>query len=402
MSYLSSASPGRRTWSLLWRYGLALLIGVNALVLGAPLTSLIGMVAGTVVDAVIGIGAAFLMRLRHRHALVLTLALMAASMLVFSISGFVLWAFVHLCTRRRWQEIVPAFAFSFTLQIATIFWPFQEWHPWALFAGDTRVNGSQLDNPALIAAWLITDLGFSALLTAWGLYIGARRDLVDSLRGRAETAEREQELQVLAGQAAERNRIAREMHDVIAHRMSLVSMHSGALAHRDDLTPEQTREIARTIQENAHQSLTELRSVLGSLREDSGPQLAPAKPQPTLADVPALVDDARAAGDRVEFTYQVDGDLPAQAGRHAYRIVQEALTNARKHARHAKVSLDVTGDPERGLTIVARNPLGRSGPVPGAGVGLLGLRERAQMVGGTLTHRIDDEGRFELRAWLPW
>ena len=117
------------------------------------------------------------------------------------------------------------------------------------------------------------------------------------MRAQVEQAEREQQLRVAQGQAAERQRIAREMHDVLAHRISLVSMYSGALAYRDDLSPEQTREIAETIRENANLALTELRGVLGSLRGEDGD-----RPQPTLADLPGLIDDNRAAGLRIEFS----------------------------------------------------------------------------------------------------
>lgn len=388
-----------RTWSLLWRYGLASLLGLAAWVTDSPLNSVLAPGVGTVVDLALGIASALLIRFRHRHALAVTLVLIVVSVVAVSPSGFMVWAYLHLCTRRRWREIVPAIVLSLLMQFPAMLW-FPQGGPANVSVEGTPVTGG----PAYFLTWTASGLGFTALLTAWGLYIGARRDLIASLRERAETAEREQELQVLAGQAAERNRIAREMHDVLAHRMSLVSMHSGALAHRDDLSAEQTRDIARTIQENAHQSLTELRSVLGSLRDDSGGAgtTTPAKPQPTLTDVPTLIEDARTAGTKIDLDYRVNGDLPARIGRHAYRIVQEALTNARKHAPHTKLSLSITGDPDQGLTIVARNPLGRAGQVPGAGVGLLGLGERAQMVGGTLTHRIDDEGRFELRAWLPW
>ena len=172
--------------------------------------------------------------------------------------------------------------------------------------------------------------------------IGARRDLVASLEERAETAEREQELRVLAGQQAERNRIACEMHDVLAHRLSLISMHAGALSWRDDLGSEETQQIAATIRENAHDSLEELRAMLGTLRgsDISGP---PDKPQPTVADFPQLVNEARFGGQQVRVYQQTDSfnGLPTAVGRHAYRVIQEGLTNARKHAPDCAVDLSL-------------------------------------------------------------
>ena len=132
---------------------------------------------------------------------------------------------------------------------------------------------------------------------AVGMYIGARRELVATLQDRAERAEREQALRVAQAQAHERTRIAREMHDVLAHRMSLVAMHAGALAYRDDLTPTETRETAEIIQANSHRALADLREILGVLRDAE--EGAPHRPQPTLADVDTLVDDERAAGARI-------------------------------------------------------------------------------------------------------
>ena len=126
-------------------------------------------------------------------------------------------------------------------------------------------------------------------LLATGMYIGARRELVASLHDRAERAEREQALRVEQAQANERARIAREMHDVLAHRMSLVAMHAGALAYRTDLSPEQTRHAAEVIQANAHRALADLREVLGLLREAPiWPRRAtgPSGPSRRCCDVP--------------------------------------------------------------------------------------------------------------------
>lgn len=262
---------------------------------------------------------------------------------------------------------------------------------------DLRVNDAPLQEPwSLIVGGgaLLLD---TVVLVAIGMYTGARRELVASMRAQVEQAEREQQLRVAQGQAAERQRIAREMHDVLAHRISLVSMYSGALAYRDDLNPEQTREIAETIRENANLALTELRGVLGSLRGEEGD-----RPQPTLADLPGLIADNRAAGVRIEFSGVALEGLSPAVSRHSYRIVQEGLTNARKHAPGAKVDVRLGGDPGSGLRIELRNLVnGRGAAVPGGGYGLLGLAERTGLVGGWIEHGIRDEV-FQLEAWMPW
>ncbi|MBL8928627.1 MAG: sensor histidine kinase [Kineosporiaceae bacterium] len=246
---------------------------------------------------------------------------------------------------------------------------------------------------------------------AIGMFIGARRELVWSLRQRAEAAEREQELRVAQAQAQERARIAREMHDVLAHRISLLSMHAGALAFRTDLPPQVLREEARLIQRTAQDALTELRSVLGVLRTPGEPV---ERPQPTLAELDDLVGQARGAGP-VEVHRALDGAPPEWLGRQAYRIVQESLTNARKHAPGAPVTVTVTGRPGEQLVIEvvddpARSPEATAGSrgsgavatVPGAGLGLIGLAERAAAAGGTLEHGPVPDGGYVVRARLPW
>ena len=249
---------------------------------------------------------------------------------------------------------------------------------------------------------------FTAVLLATGMYIGARRELMASLHDRAERAEREQALRVAQARANERARIAREMHDVLAHRMSLVAMHAGALAYRTDLSPEQTRDAAGVIQHGANRALADLREVLGLLRDsdltaDGEP---PERPQPTLCDVPGLVEEARAAGTRVTLSDDVREPqrAPETAGRNAYRMIQEGLTNARKHAPHTPVAVRLSGAPGEELRVEVRNPLPLQHwpPTPrGGGLGLVGLAERAALSGGRFEHGPTAD-EFVLRAWLPW
>ena len=326
--------------------------------------------------------------------MLVAVSLSVLSAVTVSMAGFASWGIVSLCTRRRWKEILPAGAVFIGFQLLSD--PIRRGLGLPV-AADVRVNDAPLQEPWSLIIGGGALLLYTMVLVAIGMYTGARRELVASMRAQVEQAEREQQLRVAQGQAAERQRIAREMHDVLAHRISLVSMYSGALAYRDDLNPEQTREIAETIRENANLALTELRGVLGSLRGQDGD-----RPQPTLADLPGLIADNRAAGVRIEFSgVPLEGLSPA-VSRHAYRIVQEGLTNARKHAPGAKVEVRLSGDPDSGLRIELRNLVnGRGAAVPGGGYGLLGLAERTGLVGGRIEHGIRDEV-FQLEAWMPW
>ena len=243
--------------------------------------------------------------------------------------------------------------------------------------------------------------------SGWGMFIRARRQLLLSLRERALRAEADQELHEEQARVAERTRIAREMHDVLAHRISLMALHAGGLELRPDLPLAQVQETAALLRSTAGQALEELRSVIGVLREDAGQEPLAAAPQPTLRDVVRLVEDARAAGMDIDFEMQaaqVD-DVPSPLGRDAYRIVQEALTNIGKHAGGAAARVRVTGAPDEGLHISVRNrqPVpAHTTSVPGAGAGLLGLRERVALAGGTLVLGPDGSGDFVVEADLTW
>ena len=223
---------------------------------------------------------------------------------------------------------------------------------------------------ALSVVLLVTPLAFAA--TAWGMFIRARRQLLLTLRERALRAEDAQRLHADRIRLAERTRIAREMHDVLGHRISLMALHAGALAFQPDLPPD-VRETAELMRSTARQALEELRAVIGVLRDEPGQESAPAAPQPTLSDIPRLVEETRRAGAKIDFEMRVDHPeaAPSALGRDAYRIVQEALTNIRKHARGTSGGVRVTGAADRGLHVSVRNRLpihahGRSGA---AGVG---------------------------------
>ncbi|MEU5786839.1 histidine kinase [Micromonospora purpureochromogenes] len=275
----------------------------------------------------------------------------------------------------------------------------------------TPVYNQVRPDPALpFWAAMIWTASFLGGVLAWGMFVRARRQLVTSLRERAHRAEAEQQLRVAQARQLERTRIAREMHDVLAHRISLLSLHAGALEFRPDAPPEEVARAAGVIRASAHAALQDLREVIGVLRAEVGGAEAetPERPQPTLADVPALIGECRAAGVRVSTEDLVvePATVPAAVGRSAYRIVQEGLTNARKHAPGAVVRVRLAGRPGDGLTVEIRNPWPVGEPpepaIPGAGTGLVGIAERVTLAGGRLAYGRDPAGDFRLAAWLPW
>ncbi|MFA9270071.1 MAG: sensor histidine kinase [Baekduiaceae bacterium] len=241
---------------------------------------------------------------------------------------------------------------------------------------------------------------------AWGMYVRARRELVATLRERAERAEAEQAAMADRARADERTRIAREMHDVVAHRVSLIALHAGGLELRPEVPPEEVRRTAELIRRTARLAMEDLRGALGVLRASDATGGVPEAPQPTLADLPRLVEDSRSAGERVSLELDVPPDAwpPETVGRDAYRIVQEGLTNVHKHARGAATTVLVRGAPGDGLALEVRNrlPVGQVAPtLPGAGTGLVGLRERVTLAGGEITHGPDGDD-FVVRARLRW
>jgi signal transduction histidine kinase len=235
------------------------------------------------------------------------------------------------------------------------------------------------------------------IVIPWGLFTRAQRDLLRTANERARAAEAEQRAHVEQAREAERRRIAGEMHDVLAHRLSLLSVHAGALEFRPDAPPAEIAEAAGVIRANAREALQELREVIGVLRAQSD---GTAPPQPTLDAIPALIEESRAAGMKVRARVDAAGG-DVMLGRTAYRIVQEGLTNARKHAPAAAVEVTVAADDSLVVEVVSRRSAQRV-ESDGAGSGLIGLAERVELVGGALEHGPNPRGDFVLRATLPW
>jgi signal transduction histidine kinase len=212
-------------------------------------------------------------------------------------------------------------------------------------------------------------------------------------------AERERDLARREAVIDERARIARELHDAIAHHVSMIVVQAGA--ERRVLAPgqESTREVLSTIERVGRSALTEMRRLVGMLRVDEGEDLAP---QPSLAAVPALVDGLREAGFPVEL--QIDGerrDLPVGIELSAYRVIQEGLTNALKHAGRAHVRVHVRYGPGSLELEVADDGLGQPAALPAGGHGLAGIQERVALYGGELEAGRGSDGGFVLRVLLP-
>jgi signal transduction histidine kinase len=337
-------------------------------------------------DLAVGLASFVLVQYRRRWPFPVAMILALAGAVSMSSAGPSVLAVVSLATKRKISELVAVGVVTIIVGQAYVHY---------------QPAYTDQDPPWLNFTFLVIA---TVAVIVLGMYIGSRRELMWTLRERARQAESEQELRVSRAQAAERERIAREMHDVLAHRISLVTMHAGALAYRTDLPPEQVRETAQLIQAKAHEALADLRQVLGVLRSPDG---TGDRPQPTYGDLDALIAEATTSGMVVDLASELPAGMqpPDQIGRTLYRVVQEALTNARKHAAGTHVHIRVSGSPEDGIEVVVRNGtrVGALGmpATPGSGLGLVGLRERAELAGGTLTV-IDEPSSFSLRCWLPW
>ncbi|MFD7323281.1 sensor histidine kinase [Streptomyces sp. NPDC059875] len=374
-------------WQQTWRLVAAGALGipfwlstVAALPRGCATDTCSWLVTG---DPLVALGCLTALLWRRRFPLAVAMGVTISSSASTLATGAALLALCSISTRRRPVEIeVVALVYVAASQLALVLYPIKR-PPGSLWL--------QLALPALSAG----------IAAAMGVAIGARRVEVRSLRERAESAEREQTARAEQARALERNRIAREMHDVLAHRISLVAMQAGVLDHRGNLTTEENRMLIRGIADGSHQALEELRDVLGVLRADPG---RPEPPQPSLDRIPELVADARTSGLDVTLTTTVTGEPSDVVGRTCYRVIQEGLTNAVKHAPGAPVHITVEGTAGDELRVSVHNSPATTTTTrpPASGFGLLGLAERITLAGGSLSHHPTPDGGFVLTAHLPW
>ncbi|AOT60094.1 sensor histidine kinase [Streptomyces rubrolavendulae] len=267
---------------------------------------------------------------------------------------------------------------------------------WVLTAGYGMVSGTVLaayDRDTTAQLLFFAALALLAI-TVWHV----RRDAREEVTAERTVTAQERSMRTLL---EERTTIARELHDVVAHHMSVVAIQAEAAPYRVENAPPELEQAFATIRENAVAALTELRRVLGVVRAED--YEAPDAPQPTLADLDGLLANVRDAGLDVEKA--VTGgvrELPQGVELSAYRIVQEALSNVLRHAPGASARVEigyVLGG--LGLRVVNGPPRGLVKPSPGAGHGITGMRERVAMLGGELTAAATGEGGYEVAAFIP-
>ncbi|MDA3628369.1 histidine kinase [Saccharopolyspora oryzae] len=283
----------------------------------------------------------------------------------------------------------------------------KSWQIWGITAISALSLVRLNDMSAQNAQALITSIVMQALLYSFpvviGRYMASRRARLVHWVERAERAERERALIAERTRSEERARIAREMHDSVAHQVSLVVVHAGALEMVAKNDPEKAASAAATIQQVGRGALDELRQMIGVLRANPGDD-TPEPPQPKLDDVEKLVSASREAGLDVELAITGDRrDLSDQVERAAYRVVQEALTNVHKHAGGARATVSLEYR-EKKLAVSIRNGRPAAGfqrSLPSGGQGLIGLAERVQLAGGEISSGQLPDGGFEVSAALP-
>jgi signal transduction histidine kinase len=255
--------------------------------------------------------------------------------------------------------------------------------------------------PLLAAGWVFFRIGTLVMAAALGESVRSRRVLAAEALARAERAEQTREEEARRRVDAERLRIAREVHDTVAHAIAVINVQAGVTAHVLDKRPQQARETLVVIEQTSAQALGELRATLGMLRETDQDARTP---PPGLARLEDLAGLAREAGLDVKVEVaSPPAELPTAIDQAAYRIAREAVTNAIRHAGPARLVVVVAYGPGDLELLVADDGRGPrdSANAEGGGRGIAGMRERAELLGGKLTAGPRPEGGFQVRARLP-
>lgn len=337
---------------------------------------------------------------RRRWPVPVTLAACAAT-IALPLDGFLpLVGLVSvLVLVRDWRVPVTALAVG----AATVVWVARDTrgrYPVQSFWRSIFTYGPNRGFPWWLVLLIVVVLVSVSVATAVG--ITARRQLDAA----AETGNASQlKLDILGTEVArqaERERIAREVHDVLGHRLSLLSLHAGALEVSAGSDPRMAQSAA-LVREGAQQSMADLRSLLNVLRTPDAPDVT--RQVRTVADLPTLVTESLDAGNPVLSSIFVDqaATLDPHISHSAYRIVQELLTNARRHAPGTPVRLEVRGGPQTGVEVVTTNWCRQHPPrALVVGNGLTGIRERVEQYGGQFRAFIDPQGAFRVALLLPW
>lgn len=333
----------------------------------------------------VAIGAAVMLVWRHRWPeLVCGIAVTAP--LISSDAMAALIALAALAAKRRdhvlWFGGITVFAVT-TLAA----WRDAGWYEPMQIVG-TWIPSAE---PGRIVGAVATSVVFTSVPLIVGVLRGTRAELRERER-------REAWLRAEMTRQEERSRIAHEMHDVLGHRLSLLSLQAGAL----EVAAPAAGDAARNVRTTAKQSLDDLRQVIGVLRDGRDFHL---HGPPTLADLPTLVAQTRQAGVPVNLTVMLDqvSAAPEPLAMAVYRVVQESLTNVIRHAPGAPTDVTVRGGPGAGVTLEVVNPLvDGAPPSPGSGTGLTGISERVTALGGRANIGPTQGGTFSVQAWLPW
>ncbi|WP_137121375.1 sensor histidine kinase [Segeticoccus rhizosphaerae] len=365
-----------------------------------------------------GAAVAVSMTWRRRWPLWVTMGAAAAALLFpLDVLGLLI-GLTHVVARLRGRA-VWAGGLAAGLGTTASVWRDAHGHaPGTSFWGDVFVGSSASGATSTALSWWAQGLivvVLVALSVGAGLFLRTRRDLQATRAEQRTDRDAVGRLSEEMGRQAERERIAREVHDVLGHRLSLLSLHAGALEVAAGEDP-RVRHSASLVREGAQQSMDDLRSLLSVLRDPS--QSESVHPTPSLAELPRVIEESMSGGMQVQSTVYLDGAARAshQLARAVYRIVQEMLTNARKHAPGAPVRLRVEGDDRHGIRIEAANYLvaqsgsvrpgqerhGTDAPPHGRGAGLAGIAERAAQLDGESRHGVDALGVFRVEVWLPW
>lgn len=276
-----------------------------------------------------------------------------------------------------------------------------KWASWAAAALLGSVGTALVADSDALDWWAVAFLLIAAPLV--GDYLRSRRRLIEETSARMSRLEAERLVAIEDARAAERARVARELHDVVAHHVTMLVVQAEAAASRATVEGSDVQSAFDDLARCGRAAMDELRHLLGVLREEGATPLV--GPQPSVCSLDALVTDVRSAG--VETTVLVEGPLtglPAAVDLTAHRIVQEALTNVVKHAPGASATVSILRGGDE-LKITVTNSAGRASPngssQTSAGVGLIGLQERVDLLNGTLTAGLRPLGGFHLEAHLP-
>lgn len=378
--------PSSRRRKRSWLVDVVVVLAVfayNYILLDSPGYVPDGFWPGTGVVVSVGLCAPYVLRQRY-PLIVFGIILMTAwlqlvlSLGIFAADIMLAFALYNVAARFRWPVSVPAAAAGVL---------------WVLFAVVPLMTGN-LSQPfiVVVVAW------------TWGTTARIRRDYVDGLKERARQLEKEKESQARIVAAEEQARIAREIHDVVSHSLSVVVVMSEGASSKARTEPERAEQAMLAVRDTGRNALAEMRRMLDVLQNgEPGSQ----GPQPSIAQLEQLIEESKASGLPAEMTVQGEPiEVSAGVDLVVYRVVQEALTNARKHAgpllSKVAVQLRYEGNSlEVRVTDDGQGPGARPGSEPGGGRGLVGMRERVAAYGGELRTCPRQGGGFEVVAMLP-